>query len=53
MIDRIIDVTATTTQKAIATLFQNILGRQADLDGFGFWDSQVNAGKAWARSLSP
>ena len=46
MIDQIIDITATTAQKAIATLYQNILGRQADLDGFGYWDNQVKAGQS-------
>jgi len=46
LIDQIIDITATTAQKAIATLYQNILGRQADLDGFGYWDNQVKAGQS-------
>lgn len=41
-----IDITATTQQTAIATLYQNILGRQPDLTGFEYWDNQVKAGQS-------
>jgi len=43
---QVIDITATTEQSAIATLYQNILGRQADLTGFEYWDNQVKAGQS-------
>lgn len=40
-----IDINVTTEQKAIATLYQNILGRQADVNGFEYWDNQLKAGQ--------
>lgn len=40
-----IDINVTTEQKAIATLYQNILGRQADVGGFEYWDNQLKAGQ--------
>lgn len=45
MAGQLIDITATTQQTAIATLYQNILGRQPDLTGFEYWDNQVNGGQ--------
>ena len=41
----VIEITATTEQKAIATLYKHILERQPDLAGFEYWDNQIKAGK--------
>lgn len=41
-----IDINVTTEQKAVATLYQNILGRQADVGGFEYWDNQLKAGQS-------
>lgn len=43
---QIIEIASTTEQSAIATLYQNILGRQPDLIGFEYWDNQVKAGQS-------
>jgi len=42
--DQTVDTEVTTENQAIATLYKNILGRQADLAGFEWWNEHLDNG---------
>jgi len=44
--DGSVDLDFTTSQSQIATLYDKVLDRQADLDGFQFWAQSATAGAA-------